>query len=103
MKRTRPGKTPIDILNCHAFIHGQGCIEIPGKLVELLGEASAPQSCHLIPLEAGVIGPRHVKSRNWQAVEGPDFETESKEPDEPFSQTLIVDILLTKCSKIFSI
>ncbi len=34
MDRLRPRQTPIHILDRHALIDRQGCVEIPGLLVE---------------------------------------------------------------------
>src|SRR6266498_2802556 len=43
VNRIRPGATRIYILNRHAFINRQGCVEVESKLVEFLSEAPTPE------------------------------------------------------------
>src|SRR5215213_1338293 len=44
-----PGAAAIHVLNRQAFIDCQRCVELKGKPVKVLSEASAPECCHANP------------------------------------------------------
>src|SRR5271157_493621 len=57
----------------------------------------------LISLETGIIGLGHVETGHRQAIQGADFQRQTKQSNEALGMTLIVNILLAKGCEIFAI